>query len=109
MFYLQDDEGLIFKVKVDGWDSDESDLDNVDYQAFVDSEFSDSELIAVSIKAGRNHNDDLGPGEGQLFLLDGDEDIDYEEGGEVPDPLTEEILAAKADITYDYSDDLFIG
>jgi hypothetical protein len=109
VFYLQDDEGLIFKVKIDGWDSGESDLDNVDYQAFVDAEFADSEILAVSIKAGNNHNSDLGPGEGQLFLLDGDEDVDYEEGGDVPAPLSEEILSASADITYDYSDDLFIG
>jgi VCBS repeat-containing protein len=109
VFYVEGEDGDITKVKVDGWDSGESDLDNVDYFAFIDSEYADSELVAVSIKAGNNHNKDLGPGEGQLFLLDGDEDIDYVQGGVAPEPLTIDILGAKADVTYDYSDGLFIG
>lgn len=109
VFYLENPDGEIIKVKVDGWDSGESDLDNVDYFHFVETNFADSELIAVSIKAGNNHNQDLGPGEGQLFLLDGDEDIDYVAGGAVPEPLTLEILGAKADVTYEYSDGLFMA
>ena len=107
VFYLENPDGEILKVKVDGWDSGESDLDNVDYFHFVETNFADSKLVAVSIKAGNNHNQDLGPGEGQLFLLDGDEDIDYVAGGPVPEPLTLEILGSKADITYEYSDGLF--
>jgi hypothetical protein len=107
VFYLENPDGEILKVKVDGWDSGESDLDNVDYFNFVENNFADAELAAVSIKAGNNHNQDLGPGEGQLFLLDGDEDIDYVAGGPVPEPLTLEILGSKADITYEYSDGLF--
>lgn len=109
VFYLENTEGDITKVKVDGWDGGESDLDNVDYFTFTDENFGNSELIAVSIKAGNNHNGDLGPGEGQLFMLDGDEDIDYVEGGDVPEPLTIEILGAKADVTYDYGDGLFMS
>jgi VCBS repeat-containing protein len=109
VFYLKDSDGEFSKVKIDGWNSGETDLDNIDYDAFLDANFAGSELVAVSIKAGNNHNANLGPGEGQLFLLDGDEDIDYVEGGDVPAPLTIEILGAKADFTYDYSDSLFIG
>jgi hypothetical protein len=108
VFYLEEQDGDIIKVKVDGWDSGESDLDNVDIFSFLGEEFSDAGLVAVSIKAGNNHNKDLGPGEGQLFLLDGDEDIDYEQGGNVPEPLTIEILGAHADMTYQYNDDLFL-
>ncbi len=107
VFYLQNPDGDILKVKIDGWNSGESDLDNVDYFKFVENNFADSDLLAVSIKAGNNHNVDLGPGEGQLFLLDGDEDIDYVAGGPVPEGLTLQILGAKADVTFQYSDGLF--
>ena len=106
VLYLSDGDDIT-KVKIDGWDGGETDLDDVDLDAFLDAEFADYELIAASIKVGNNHNKDLGPGEGQLFLLDGDEDIDYEQGGDVPEGLTEEILGAKADVTYEYSEDLF--
>ena len=106
VLYLSDGEDIT-KVKIDGWDGGETDLDDVNLDAFLDAEFADYELVAASIKAGNNHNKDLGPGEGQLFLLDGDEDIDYEKGGDVPEPLTSDILAAHADVTYDYNEDLF--
>ena len=103
VFYVHDEEGDVLKVKVDDWNG-VTDLDAVDYASFLSAEFGDAELLAVSIKAGNNHNSDLGPGEGQLFLLDGDEDIDYLQGGDVPDGLTSEILSAKADITYSFQD-----
>jgi len=102
VLYLEDEFGDVVKVKVDGWD-DVADLDDTDIDLFLEAYgYSEYELLAVSIKAGNNHNKDLGPGEGQLFLLDGDEDIDYEEGGDVPDGLTLELLGAKADHTYEY-------
>ncbi len=107
VLYLDDGTGDVLKVKIDGW-SGETDLDNVDLDSFMETYgYDDYELLAVSIKAGNNHNRDLGPGEGQLFLLDGDEDIDYVAGGDVPEGLTLAILAAKADETYQYSTDLF--
>lgn len=106
VLYLQDGEDIT-KVKIDGWDGTYKDLDDVDLGAFLDTYFEDSELVAVSIKAGNNHNADLGPGEGQLFLLDGDEDVDYVAGGPVPDGLTFEDLAAKADITFTFDHGLF--
>ena len=106
VFYLKDGDDVI-KVKVDDW-SGVTDLDTVDIESFLNSEFAGDELLAVSIKAGNNHNADLGPGEGQLFLLDGDEDIDYVAGGDVPDDLTAGILAAHADKTYSYGDGWFV-
>lgn len=106
VFYLQDDDDVI-KVKMDDW-SGVTDLDSVELESFLQSEFAGDTLLAVSIKAGNNHNADLGPGEGQLFLLDGDEDIDYVAAGDVPDGLTQEILAAHADKTYSFEDGWFI-
>jgi VCBS repeat-containing protein len=106
VLYLQDGEDIT-KVKIDSWDGSVKDLDDVDLGNFLDTYFADSELIAVSIKAGNNHNADLGPGEGQLFLLDGDDDIDYLAGGPAPAPLTHDDLAAKADYTFDYNAGLF--
>ena len=106
VLYLQDGDDIT-KVKIDNWDGAFKDLDDVDLGNFLDTYFADADLVAVSIKAGNNHNVDLGPGEGQLFLLDGDEDIDYVAGGPVPDGLTAGILAAKADYTYDYDLSLF--
>ncbi|WP_417672312.1 Ig-like domain-containing protein [Roseibium sp.] len=107
VLYLQGPDGDFTKVKIDGWDNGESDLDNVNLDAFLDDEFFDFDLVAVSIKAGNNHNRDLGPGEGQLFLLDGDEDIDYVAGGSAPDGLTNSVLSARADMTFDFDDALF--
>lgn len=108
VLYLDDGAGDILKVKIDDW-SGISDLDDVGLDSFMENAgFEEYELLAVSIKAGNNHNKDLGPGEGQLFLLDGDEDIDYVEGGEVPDGLTSAILGAKADETFAYDDGLFM-
>ncbi len=107
VLYLQDGDDII-KAKIDNWDSSFSDLDDVNLTAFLDREFSDAELLAVSIKSGNNHNRDLGPGEGQLYLIDGDPDVDYQEGGAVPDALSLDILGAKADVTYDYDMSLFV-
>lgn len=106
VFYLRDDEAEIIKVKVDGWNAGITDLDDVDIGAFVDHHYVGYELLAVSIKAGNNHNAALGPGEGQLFLLDGDEDIDFVAGGTVPG-LSLEVLGARADVTYQYTGSLF--
>lgn len=106
VFYVEEADGDILKIKVDGW-SGVTDLDDVDIGAFLSDEFADAELLAVSIKAGNNHNTDLGPGEGQLFLLDGNEDIDYTAGGVVPNGMTIDILGSKADITYSYDYGLF--
>lgn len=107
VFYLQSDDDEIVKVKVDGWNDGTTDLDHVNYGAFIDQHYAGYELLAVSIKAGNNHNADLGPGEGQLFLMDGDEDIDYTAGGPTPDGISIGVLGAHANATYQYSPDLF--
>jgi len=107
VFYLQGDDDEIIKVKVDGWNGGTSDLDDVNIGAFVDEYYDGYELLAVSIKAGNNQNAALGPGEGQLFLLDGDEDIDYVAGGSAPEGLSLDILGAHADVTHQYSAGLF--
>ena len=108
VLYLSNDDGII-KVKIDEWNDGESDLDKYNLQAFLDEEYVDYDLIAVSIKSGNNHNQDLGPGEGQLYLMDGDEDIDYEQGaGGLPEEgLTLDILGAKADDSWGFSADMF--
>ncbi|NVJ99870.1 MAG: cadherin-like domain-containing protein [Alphaproteobacteria bacterium] len=108
VLYLDDGSGDILKVKIDGW-SGETDLDDVDLGSFMENMgYDEYELLAVSIKVGNNHNRDLGPGEGQFFLLDGDEDIDYVAGGDVPDGFTLDILGAKADDTVMYDPALFM-
>ncbi|HEY9163764.1 MAG TPA: Ig-like domain-containing protein, partial [Magnetovibrio sp.] len=107
VMYLKGDTDDITKVKIDGWNGGETDLDNVDLNYFLANNFANYDVMAVSIKAGNNHNRDLGPGEGQLFLIDGDSDIDYVAGGDVPEGLTGEDLAAHADISFDYSASLF--
>lgn len=106
VLYLQENDDIT-KVKIDNWDGQVKDLDDVDLGNFLDHYFAGSDLIAVSIKTGNNHNVDLGPGEGQLFLLDGDDDIDYTAGGPAPEPLTHADLLAKADVTFDYHAELF--
>lgn len=107
VFYLKDDDGEVMKVKVDGWNDGTTDLDDVKIGSFIDSHYEGYELLAVSIKAGNNHNVDLGPGEGQLFLMDGDEDIDYAAGGFAPLGLTHDILGAHVDASWQYSASLF--
>jgi VCBS repeat-containing protein len=107
VLYLQEGDDII-KAKIDGWDGKTSDLDDVDLGNFLDTYFADAELLAVSIKSGNNHNIDLGPGEGQLYLLDGDPDIDYAAGGAVPEPFTRDILSAHADVTFQYDASLFM-
>lgn len=106
VLYMENEDG-IKKVKIDAWTGGETDLDDVDLTSFMEAYYADFELLGLSIKAGNNHNKDLGPGEGQLFMIDGDEDIDYDQGGEVPEGFSYEILSAKADETLTYSSDLF--
>lgn len=108
VLYLQDGDDII-KAKIDNWDGKTTDLDSVDLGNFLDTYFADAELLAVSIKSGNNHNVDPGPGEGQLYLLDGNPDIDYTAGGPVPEPFTHDILSAHADVTYQYDASLFLA
>ncbi|HEY9080847.1 Ig-like domain-containing protein [Magnetovibrio sp.] len=107
VLYLKDDVDAFTKVKIDGWYGGETDLDDVNLSGFLNENYSEYDLFAVSIKAGNNHNRDLGPGEGQLFLLDGDEDIDYVAGTDAPESMSHDVLEAHADITLQYSSDLF--
>lgn len=107
VLYMENEEG-IQKVKIDGWSGGETDLDDVNLASFMETYYSDFDLLGVSIKAGNNHNKDLGPGEGQFFLIDGDDAIDYQQGGDAPEGFSYETLSAKADEMVMYSSDLFV-
>ncbi|MDF1719468.1 MAG: carbohydrate-binding domain-containing protein [Minwuia sp.] len=75
VLYLADDNGsgAITKVKIEDFPdgSDEiHDPNELPIASFLESAFPGSSLVAISIKAGANSDPDLGPGEGQLFILD---------------------------------------
>lgn len=76
VLYLADGEGAVSVTKIKLEDFPEGndeihDPNELPIAAFVESEFPGSSLVAISIKAGSNSDPDLGPGEGELFILDG--------------------------------------
>ncbi len=71
VLYLQTEDGII-KVKIDNFsdgDEDIHDPDDLPLDEFIAESYPDAELVAVTVKAGANHSD-MGPGEGELFILD---------------------------------------
>ncbi len=72
VLYLDNGSGEIVKVKIDSFDAGDGvrDADSLDLQGFVDQNYAGHELVAVTIKAGQNHPDGYGPGEGELFVID---------------------------------------
>jgi len=98
VLYLRDAEGGITKVKIDDFDSgaDVFDANNLDLYGFVDANYSGSELVATTIKAGNNKSG-MGPGEGELFILGDVELSDLEAAGG---------RRGQADETYDYVTEL---
>ncbi|CAA6603503.1 hypothetical protein MTBLM1_100001 [Rhodospirillaceae bacterium LM-1] len=72
VLYLDNGSGEIVKVKIDSFDAGDGvrDADNLDLNGFVEQNYAGMELVAVTIKAGQNHPDGYGPGEGELFVID---------------------------------------
>ena len=92
VLYLQYEEGDFIKVKIDSFDDDEVfDSNSLNLQGFVAENFPETELMAVSVKAGNNSDRNLGPGEGELFIL-------AEDLGRSDLPLSN-----KANVEFDYS------
>ena len=72
VLYMQDDNGDITKVKIDGFpDGATQDVNDIDISAFLQQNYPDMEVVAVTVKAGDNHTPGFGPGEGELFIIDG--------------------------------------
>ncbi|MGJ3259318.1 MAG: LamG-like jellyroll fold domain-containing protein [Rhodospirillales bacterium] len=73
VMYLDDGNGNVEKVRVesfpDGGDSI-NDVNDMDLLGFVADNYPGMELTAVTVKAGNNGGPLVGPGEGQLFLID---------------------------------------
>lgn len=98
VLYLDSGSDIV-KVKIEGFDGKVYDADNLALHDFVARNYSGMELVALSIKAGNNKAAGMGPGEGQLFALDNDHDVDARIDG-----LSKADLAAKADATWQYGD-----
>lgn len=97
----------IVKVKIDNFSGSKAvyDADDLNLQGFVETHFQGMDLVAVSIKAGNNKTAGLGSGEGQLFMLDGNTDVDYDpKAGVLPAGISAAELASKADHTFQYND-----
>ncbi|EKV32938.1 hypothetical protein C882_0021 [Caenispirillum salinarum AK4] len=82
VLYLDDGTGTITKVKVDNFSGGGSDWNNqldvlnLPLDAFIDQTYNGSTLAAITVKAGgngfnKNDPDYMGPGEGDLIIVDG--------------------------------------
>ncbi|MBT7646889.1 MAG: hypothetical protein HN768_07510 [Rhodospirillaceae bacterium] len=72
VLYLQDDAGEVLKVKVDSFSDSETDVfdaNDLDLQSFIDDNYDEMEMVAITIKAGNNKSG-MGTGEGELFVID---------------------------------------
>jgi len=72
VLYLDDGSGNITKVKIDSFDqSSESynDPDDLPIQNFINENYPGQEMVAATVKAGNNASG-MGPGEGELVILD---------------------------------------
>jgi hypothetical protein len=65
VFYLEDASKNITKVKVEGFTNDPKEYN----QQNILQQYEDQKLIAYTVKAGKNTSN-MGPGEGELFVLD---------------------------------------
>jgi len=73
VMYIEVD-GEIIKVKIEGFDDADAnfrDADDLPLEEYVAENYPGGELVAVTVKAGNNQLEEAGPGEGQLFILDG--------------------------------------
>ncbi|NJN07832.1 MAG: hypothetical protein HC836_09450 [Richelia sp. RM2_1_2] len=64
VLYLKDNSGTISKVKIDSVSGTKS----YDATNFLNKYYPDSQVVAYTVKAGNNKSD-MGPGEGELFVL----------------------------------------
>ena len=87
----------IVKVKIDSFDGSVHDADDVDLQGFIDANFPGTTLVAATVKAGNNQSG-MGPGEGELFILDASVDLSDLEAAGKPN--------GSADYEFDYASDL---
>ncbi|MEO5338670.1 MAG: hypothetical protein H7841_17565 [Magnetospirillum sp. WYHS-4] len=69
VLYLQDADGDFLKVKIDSFPGGERDPNNLDLDGFVADRYAGYEMVALTVKAGQNHPDGYGPGEGELFIV----------------------------------------
>lgn len=70
VLYLREADGDIVKVKIDGFGGGIDDADDLPLDGFISDNYSGVDLVALTIKAGNNHPDGYGPGEGELFVID---------------------------------------
>ncbi|MEQ8321211.1 MAG: LamG-like jellyroll fold domain-containing protein [Rhodospirillales bacterium] len=73
VMYLDDGNGNIEKVRVEDFpdgNGEIHDVNDIDLQGFINDNYPGSELVALTVKAGNNHSPIVGPGEGELFLID---------------------------------------
>jgi large repetitive protein len=70
VLYLRETDGDIVKVKIDGFGGGIDDADDLALDGFISDNYSGTDLVALTIKAGNNHPDGYGPGEGELFIID---------------------------------------
>jgi len=73
VLYLDDGSGNIEKVRVEdfpGGEGEINDVNDIDLLGFINDNYPGSELVALTVKAGNNGGPLVGPGEGELFLID---------------------------------------
>ena len=75
VLYLQEDDGHIYKVKIDDFSEAGQEYfdadDDLNLAGFIDVYADGDTLVALTVKAG-NNGGQYGPGEGELFILDND-------------------------------------
>ncbi len=95
VLYVADENGDISKVKIDDFSGGEDavhDVNDLDLAGFVADNYPGSELVAMTVKAGDNHPDGYGPGEGELLIV-----ASGTTEGDLP-------VADHADVTFTYND-----
>ncbi|WNJ98133.1 LamG-like jellyroll fold domain-containing protein [Thalassospiraceae bacterium LMO-JJ14] len=73
VMYLDDGNGNIEKVRVEdfpGGEGEIHDVNDIDLLGFISENYPGTELVALTVKAGNNGGPLVGPGEGELFLID---------------------------------------
>ena len=73
VMYLDDGNGNFEKVRVEdfpGGNDTINDVNDIDLLGFISENYPGMELVALTVKAGNNGGPLVGPGEGELFLID---------------------------------------
>ena len=77
VLYLETPSGDIEKIRIEDFPDGGAgvrDVNDLDLGGFINENYDGAELVAITIKAGDNHVDGYGPGEGELFIVDGQYD-----------------------------------